>query len=73
MRTYSLPDVIELLRTEVAQSPSGRAYARSHGLSAAYVQHVLIGRTDPGPKILKCLGLERVPVVHTPRYRRVAP
>jgi transcriptional regulator with XRE-family HTH domain len=62
--------VIEQLRVAVAilgTDRSGQAvFAKRHGMSQQYINDVLNGRRDPGPKVLAALGLERVTT-----YRRV--
>lgn len=40
--------------------PTQIAWAKSHGVSPAYVSDVIAGRREPGKKILKALGLEKV-------------
>lgn len=39
---------------------SQRALAKELGVSEPYLSDVINGRRDPGPKILKALGLERI-------------
>ena len=53
-------DSIEVCRRLTAAckaAGSQRAFAEKNGMSAAYVCDVLNGRRDPGPSILKALGL----------------
>ncbi len=52
--------VLRLLRAAVAEAGSQSAWARKHGVSQAYVNHVLLGRRQAGPRVLAGLGLERV-------------
>lgn len=51
-------DPVEILRSKVGGNQS--AWARSRGISPAYVSDVLAGRRDPGKLILDAIGLERV-------------
>ena len=56
-------DVRKLLATscEAHRAIGGQsAWAKIHGLSAAYVSDVLNGRREPGETICKALGIERV-------------
>lgn len=60
-------DVLDILQDDITASIDGQAaWARSKGVSAAYVNDVLKGRRDPGPKILDALGFERV-VTYRPK------
>ena len=49
--------VLGQLRKATRRAGSQRAWARQHGVSAAYVSDVLLGRRNPGSKILEPLGL----------------
>lgn len=51
-------DVKEALKS--VAKPTQAEWARTHGISAAYVSDVIQGRREPGEKILKALGLEKV-------------
>lgn len=47
--------------------PGGQAaWARRHGISAAYVNDVLRGRRIPGDKITRAMGLEKALLWRTP-------
>ena len=60
-------DVIDILRDDITASIDGQAaWARAHKVSAAYVNDVLNGRRDPGPKILDAIGFEKV-VTYRPK------
>lgn len=61
-------DVIERLRAAVEQAGGQRAFARSIGVTAAYVNDMLRGRRTVGEKVLTTLGIERV-VTHRVEYR----
>ena len=52
--------VPQKLRQWAKQRGSQRALARELGVSEAYLSDIINGRRDPGRKILKALGLERV-------------
>lgn len=66
------PDLLSLLAAQIAKAGSLRTWARTHGLSAAYVSDVTRGRRSVGPRILKPLGYARE---HLPQpvamYRKV--
>jgi hypothetical protein len=51
-------DVIAQLKAEQGER-SLRSYATQFDCSAAYLSDIYKGKRDPGPKILKPLGLER--------------
>ena len=53
-------DVRQLLRTKIAEAGTAANWARSAGVSSAYVSDVLNGGREPGSSILDALGLERV-------------
>lgn len=53
-------ELIDRLRTVVAQAGSQKDFAQQHGLSEQYLSDVLRGRREPGQKILEALGVERV-------------
>lgn len=61
-------DVRELLREEVNKAGNAMLYAKIAGCAPTYVGDVLRGKSEPGPRIMKALGLERVVT-----YRRVEP
>ena len=61
--------VPQKLRQWAKQRGSQRALARELGVSEAYLSDIINGRRDPGRKILKALGLERV-VDYRPARRR---
>lgn len=49
-----------MLRRECAKAGGQAAWARTAGVSPAYVSDVLHGRQEPGDGILRPLGLEKV-------------
>jgi hypothetical protein len=51
--------VIRLLRAACREAGSQNKWAKQHGVSQQYVNHVLNGHRPPGPQILAALGLER--------------
>ena len=52
-------DIISLLRTR--QGPrTQRQFADELGVSESYLSSILVGRNEPGPAVLKALGLKRV-------------
>ncbi|WP_024351049.1 hypothetical protein [Aurantimonas coralicida] len=52
--------VRNLLRQACADAGSQQSWAREHGVSPQYVGDVILGRRDPGDRILDGLGLRRV-------------
>jgi len=60
-------DVRDLLRSACATAGSQQAWAREHGVSPQYVGDVILGRREPGDKILDGLGIKKVVT-----YERVA-
>lgn len=53
--------VLQIVESERDAAGGVRALARKWRLSAPYISDVLRGRRDPGPKVLKKLGLRKVP------------
>lgn len=72
-RLFSLADVRRMVRDGATRCGSLRAYGVATGCSVAYLSDVLHDRREPGPKILRPLGLEKVPPDAPVRYRRVRP
>ncbi len=52
-------EVLALLRKHVAKHKTQGEAAKSLGVSGAYLSDVLNSRRDPGPTILKALGLQK--------------
>jgi hypothetical protein len=50
-------DVRNLLRRACEQAGTAAAWAKNHDLSAAYVSDTLSRKREPGPAILRALGL----------------
>lgn len=55
----SATDVRARLRDECCRRGGQRAWARVHDVADTYVSGVISGRLEPGPKILRALGLAR--------------
>jgi len=53
-------DVYAMLRQSCRDAGGQSAFARKHGVTAAYVSDVLNGRQDPGPALLKAIGVRKV-------------
>jgi len=66
MSVMTLDQVLALLRRECEKAGSQDAWARSNGVTGAYVSDVLNRRREPGDGILRPLGLEKTTV-----YRRI--
>ena len=65
--SLTLKEVIALLRRACLVAGSQRQWALRHRLSSSYVSDVLSESREPGPAILRALGIERRVVV---TYRR---
>jgi hypothetical protein len=50
-------EVRTMLRDACRKAGTSAAWAAKHGISQAYVSDAMNGRRDPGPAILKALGL----------------
>lgn len=59
-------------RLEAASNGNRAAWARANGLSAQYVNDVLVGRRAPGKGILDALNLRRVVTYETTQHREVS-
>ena len=62
-------DVLKKLSREIEQAGSLRKWAYAADASPAYVSDVMLGKRDPGPKILAALKLEKIDAAQ--RYRKV--
>lgn len=60
MQDLTADDVRHLINTKSAPFGSVARWAKSEGISKAYAFDVVSGKTEPGPRICKALGLERV-------------
>lgn len=58
MRTYTQGGVAELLRKRLNAVKTLKALASESGISAGYLSAVMSGK-EPGPKVLRFLGLSR--------------
>lgn len=63
--TMTKSELIEHLRQLLAEAGTQKELAARLGVSAAYLGDVLLGRKEPGKKLLAALGVERVVI-----YRR---
>ena len=61
-------DVRTMLRDACKKAGTSAAWADKNSLSQAYVSDTLNGRREPGPKILRALGL-----VLEQNYRKAEP
>lgn len=62
-----LDEVLALLRAAIVEAGTAKAWAETHGMNPSYVSDVLKKNRDPGPVVLRPLGLEKVV-----SYRRVS-
>lgn len=69
LKDIGLQQVLDALRAAIRAEGSCRAFARRHGLSAAFVSDVTLCKRVPSPRILALIGFERE-VVQTITYRR---
>lgn len=60
METFSPNDVLLMLRSHISYEQSQKDLAAEIGVSQAFICGVLGGKKEPGPKVLKFLGLRRV-------------
>jgi transcriptional regulator with XRE-family HTH domain len=65
-------DPIAEISKRLDKGESLRAVARSLGVSAPYLSDIMLGRRQPGPKVLAALGIERK-IVTNVTYRRKRP
>lgn len=54
----TIEDVLARLRGAIEKAGGSSSWARENDCSASYVSDVLGGRREPGPAILRRLGLE---------------
>lgn len=59
-KTFTLPEVCTLLQKSADAHGQAKLYAKHIGVSPQYLNDVLRGRREPGKKILRALGLEKV-------------
>jgi hypothetical protein len=57
-KPLDIDDLRDMLR-EMSKPTTDSALAKQLGLSAQYLCDVLLGRREPGPKMLKALGLRK--------------
>ena len=62
----NIDGVVSRLRAAVRGNQAG--WAKRHGISKQYVNHVLTGRKIPGEKITNALGLEKALLWRTPSH-----
>ena len=53
-------EVLDRIAARIRVAGSQKAAAAALGISAQYLTDILNGRREPGPKMLKALGLERI-------------
>ena len=59
----TIAEVRKMLRGLIDAAESKSAWARAHHVAPSYVSEVLYGRREPGPRMLKALGLRRQRVI----------
>ncbi len=64
-RGLTTADIIAILQQEVAECGSQTEAAKRLRIKLSYFNDVLHGRRDPGPQVLKALGLQK-------RYEKVS-
>lgn len=64
-------DVRKLLRAACDDAGNQATFAKKAGVSRAYVTDVLKGNRNPGPSILRALGLECRRAIPELSYRKV--
>jgi len=50
----------DMLRRECERAGSQAAWAKKHGIGPAYISDIISGRREPGAKLLRALGVERM-------------
>lgn len=55
-------DMLARLRQRVADAGSQLAFSKQQGVSLSHLNDALRGEREPGPKILRAIGLRRVPM-----------
>ena len=60
--TLSKAHVLEMLRRKARTAGSQKALAEALGVTPAFLSDVLHGKREPGPTMLRALGLRRVVV-----------
>ena len=63
MRTYTQAGVAYMLEKRLIGGQTLKALAKESGISAGYLSSVIALRCEPGPKVLRFLGLKRERVV----------
>lgn len=61
-------DVLTLIQQGVKAAGSQRAFACQCNVTTQYINDILRGRRDPGPKVLDMLGIEKT-TVYNVSYR----
>lgn len=60
MKRYTKAQVLDRLDAAAKQSGTITQWARDNGVAISYAHNVLRETAEPGPAILKALGLKRV-------------
>jgi transcriptional regulator with XRE-family HTH domain len=71
MARITLAELIDLLRVRVAAAGGQQQFADSIGVSQGYVNDILAGKREPGPKILLALGYKKVSLYEMMRIIRM--
>lgn len=58
----TLDDVLRRLENHIHAKGGAASWAREMDISASYISDVLNRRREPGPRILKAMGLESVTI-----------
>ena len=53
-------ELVKLLQRKVQRAGTQAALAEELGVTAVYLGDVLLGKREPGPKLLNALGFRRV-------------
>lgn len=54
------PQVLNRLRAAIREQGGQTYLADKIGITPCYISNALAGRCDPGPKLLRALGLEKI-------------
>lgn len=66
---YPIGGLRNLLRTDCEKFGGIRPWGRAHQISYSHVSRVICGKAEPGPKLLRALGL-RASTVYVPAPRK---
>lgn len=69
MRTITRDEIMKIIRQRLERAGSQRALAKELGISTQYMNDILRNNREPGPLVLRALGIEKH-VVYTSSDRK---